>query len=86
VHKKLEAKHGNYMHLSIELQSSKSNDHRQKDFQNLPKRLPKLYLYYSTPPKKAIPIDSKIPTTRQSMPKAKQNELHQNGAYLAHLD
>jgi hypothetical protein len=52
----------------------------------LPKTIPKLHLYYNTQPKKANPKDSKIPTREQSKPKAKQNELLQNGAYLAHQD
>jgi hypothetical protein len=58
----------------------------QKDFQNLPKILPKLHLYCSILPKKAIPKDSKIPTRVLPMPMAKQNVLLQIDAYLGHQD
>jgi hypothetical protein len=58
----------------------------QRELQNFSKILPKLHLYYNTLPKKANPKDSKIPTIEQPKPKAMQNELHQNDAYLEHQD
>jgi hypothetical protein len=74
------------MRLSKEQLSSKSNVHKQKGLQNLPKRLPKLHLYCSSLPKKASPKDSKIQPIEQSKPKAKHYVHLQIDAYLVHLD
>jgi hypothetical protein len=56
----------------------------QKGIQKISKKVPKLHLYYSILPKKAIPKGLDFQSKEQSKPKAKRNELHQNVAYLEH--